>query len=156
MYKKAEASFWTAEEMDLSKDLHDWENRLNANERHFISHVLAFFAASDGIVNENLVERFSGEVQVAEARMFYGTYSFCRPIPFFCCPVAPSLTLPLNRFPNYDGEHTLRDILASHRRLYQGRRSARVPLRRHRDNPMHQAQGGLGTAMDLRPTLNIR
>lgn len=58
--------------MDLSKDLHDWENRLNDNERHFISHVLAFFAASDGIVNENLVERFSGEVQAAEARCFYG------------------------------------------------------------------------------------
>ncbi|CAG7848699.1 Ribonucleoside-diphosphate reductase small chain; AltName: Full=Ribonucleotide reductase small subunit [Serendipita indica DSM 11827] len=72
MYKKAEASFWTAEEMDLSKDLHDWENKLNDNERHFISHVLAFFAASDGIVNENLVERFSAEVQAAEARCFYG------------------------------------------------------------------------------------
>jgi len=72
MYKKAEASFWTAEEMDLSKDLHDWNNRLNDNERHFISHVLAFFAASDGIVNENLVERFSNEVQAAEARCFYG------------------------------------------------------------------------------------
>ncbi|KAF8493523.1 putative small subunit of ribonucleotide reductase [Gautieria morchelliformis] len=72
MYKKAEASFWTAEEMDLSKDLHDWQNKLNDNERHFISHVLAFFAASDGIVNENLVERFSNEVQAAEARCFYG------------------------------------------------------------------------------------
>ncbi|KAK2466124.1 hypothetical protein APHAL10511_001766 [Amanita phalloides] len=72
MYKKAEASFWTAEEMDLSKDLHDWTKRLNDNERHFVSHVLAFFAASDGIVNENLVERFSNEVQVAEARCFYG------------------------------------------------------------------------------------
>ena len=72
MYKKAEASFWTAEEMDLSKDLHDWTNRLNDNERHFVSHVLAFFAASDGIVNENLVERFSNEVQAAEARCFYG------------------------------------------------------------------------------------
>ena len=72
MYKKAEASFWTAEEIDLSKDVHDWNNRLNDNERHFISHVLAFFAASDGIVNENLVERFSNEVQVAEARCFYG------------------------------------------------------------------------------------
>ncbi|KZS97920.1 ribonucleotide reductase small subunit [Sistotremastrum niveocremeum HHB9708] len=72
MYKKAEASFWTAEEMDLSKDLHDWNNKLNDNERHFISHVLAFFAASDGIVNENLVERFSNEVQAAEARCFYG------------------------------------------------------------------------------------
>jgi ribonucleoside-diphosphate reductase subunit M2 len=72
MYKKAEASFWTAEEIDLSKDLHDWNNRLNDDERYFISHVLAFFAASDGIVNENLVERFSGEVQIAEARCFYG------------------------------------------------------------------------------------
>ena len=72
MYKKAEASFWTAEEMDLSKDLHDWTNKLNDNERHFVSHVLAFFAASDGIVNENLVERFSNEVQAAEARCFYG------------------------------------------------------------------------------------
>jgi ribonucleoside-diphosphate reductase subunit M2 len=72
MYKKAEASFWTAEEIDLSKDLHDWNNRLNDDERYFVSHVLAFFAASDGIVNENLVERFSGEVQVPEARCFYG------------------------------------------------------------------------------------
>lgn len=71
-YKKAEASFWTAEEMDLSKDLHDWDTKLNDNERHFISHVLAFFAASDGIVNENLVENFSQEVQVPEARCFYG------------------------------------------------------------------------------------
>ncbi|KAI9928229.1 Ribonucleotide-diphosphate reductase (RNR), small subunit [Aspergillus wentii] len=72
MYKKAEASFWTAEEIDLSKDLHDWHNRLNDDERYFISHVLAFFAASDGIVNENLLERFSNEVQVPEARCFYG------------------------------------------------------------------------------------
>ncbi|PPJ60181.1 hypothetical protein CBER1_09005 [Cercospora berteroae] len=72
MYKKAEASFWTAEEIDLSKDLHDWNKRLNDDERFFISHVLAFFAASDGIVNENLVERFSAEVQIPEARCFYG------------------------------------------------------------------------------------
>lgn len=71
MYKKAEASFWTAEEVDLSKDLSHWE-KLKPDEKHFISHVLAFFAASDGIVNENLVERFSQEVQVTEARCFYG------------------------------------------------------------------------------------
>ncbi|CAJ0967807.1 unnamed protein product [Ranitomeya imitator] len=71
MYKKAEASFWTAEEVDLSKDLQHWES-LKDEERFFISHVLAFFAASDGIVNENLVERFSQEVQVTEARCFYG------------------------------------------------------------------------------------
>jgi ribonucleoside-diphosphate reductase subunit M2 len=72
MYKKAEASFWTAEEIDLSKDMHDWNNRINDDEKYFISHILAFFAASDGIVNENLVERFSAEVQVPEARCFYG------------------------------------------------------------------------------------
>jgi ribonucleoside-diphosphate reductase subunit M2 len=72
MYKKHEASFWTAEEMDLSRDVVDWTTRLTDNERYFISHVLAFFAASDGIVNENLVERFSNEVQAAEARCFYG------------------------------------------------------------------------------------
>ncbi|KAF9482503.1 hypothetical protein BDN70DRAFT_853315 [Pholiota conissans] len=70
-YKKAQSSFWTAEEIDLSHDLWDWA-RLNPGERHFISHVLAFFAASDGIVNENLIERFSTEVQIAEARCFYG------------------------------------------------------------------------------------
>lgn len=68
---QAEASFWTVEEVDLSKDMDDWAH-LTDNERHFISHVLAFFAASDGIVNENLVERFSQEVQVTEARCFYG------------------------------------------------------------------------------------
>lgn len=71
MYKKAEASFWTVEEVDLSQDQQDWD-KLNDGERHFITHVLAFFAASDGIVNENLVERFSQEVQVTEARFFYG------------------------------------------------------------------------------------
>ncbi|KAG7562766.1 hypothetical protein FFLO_01827 [Filobasidium floriforme] len=72
MYKKAESSFWTAEEINLAMDCHDWENKLNDNERYFIEHVLAFFAASDGIVNENLVERFSSEVQCAEAKFFYG------------------------------------------------------------------------------------
>lgn len=71
-YKRAEASFWTAEEIDLSKDLHDWNVRMNPNEKFFISRVLAFFAASDGIVNENLVENFSAEVQVPEAKAFYG------------------------------------------------------------------------------------
>lgn len=70
-YKKAEASFWTAEEIDLSHDLKDWEN-LNQGERHFISHVLAFFAASDGIVNENLAVNFISNVQFAEAKCFYG------------------------------------------------------------------------------------
>lgn len=71
MYKKAEASFWTAEEIDLSGDLKDWE-KLNDGERHFISHVLAFFAASDGIVNENLAQNFLEKVQYPEAKCFYG------------------------------------------------------------------------------------
>ena len=70
-YKKSEASFWTAEEIDLSQDMKDW-NELNDGERHFISHVLAFFAASDGIVNENLAENFVNEVQYTEAKFFYG------------------------------------------------------------------------------------
>ncbi len=71
-YKKAQASFWTAEEIDLEADVHDWENKLNHDERHFIKHVLAFFAASDGIVNENLAENFLSEVQYSEAKFFYG------------------------------------------------------------------------------------
>merc|ERR1719247_1275716 len=70
MYKKHEASFWTAEEIDLSQDLKDWE-KLSDSERHFIKHVLAFFAASDGIVLENLAAQFSTEVQIPEARAFY-------------------------------------------------------------------------------------
>lgn len=71
-YKKAEASFWTAEEIDLSPDQADWDNKLNDDERYFIKHILAFFAASDGIVNENLAENFVNEVQYAEAKFFYG------------------------------------------------------------------------------------
>ena len=70
-YKRHQASFWTAEEIDLSADLKDWA-LLNDGERHFISHVLAFFAASDGIVNENLAVNFMSEVQLPEARCFYG------------------------------------------------------------------------------------
>lgn len=70
-YKQHEASFWTAEEIDLSADMKDWNN-LNDGERHFITHVLAFFAASDGIVNENLAVNFMSEVQLPEARCFYG------------------------------------------------------------------------------------
>merc|ERR1719240_1208932 len=71
MYKKHEASFWTAEEIDLSQDNKDWE-KLSESEQHFVKHVLAFFAASDGIVLENLAGQFSTEVQIPEARAFYG------------------------------------------------------------------------------------
>lgn len=71
-YKKSEASFWTAEEIDLEPDLVDWNTKLNDDERFFVKHVLAFFAASDGIVNENLAENFVAEVQYTEAKFFYG------------------------------------------------------------------------------------
>ena len=71
MYKQAEANFWTTEELDLSKDMKDYES-LTDNEQYFIKNVLAFFAASDGIVNENLVERFCNDVKVLEAKFFYG------------------------------------------------------------------------------------
>lgn len=71
MYQKAVASFWTAGEVDLQIDVNDWE-KLKPEERHFLSHILAFFAASDGIVVENLVQTFTREVQIKEARFFYG------------------------------------------------------------------------------------
>ena len=72
MYKQAQASFWTIEEVDLAHDVSMWNDRLTADERRFLSFILAFFASSDAIVNENLVQHFSSEVQVAEARCFYG------------------------------------------------------------------------------------
>lgn len=72
MYKQGEHSFWTAEEIDLAQDLTDWETKLNDDERHFVKMILAFFAASDGIVNENLAENFLKEVQYPEAKSFYG------------------------------------------------------------------------------------
>lgn len=102
MYKKAEASFWTAEELDLSTDVRDWE-KLTNDERHFISHVLAFFAASDGIVNENLATRFYKEVQLPEARAFYG---FQLAIEGIHC-VAPET--PILTDTGYHAIHTLRD-----------------------------------------------
>ncbi|MFM7730547.1 MAG: ribonucleotide-diphosphate reductase subunit beta, partial [Flavobacteriales bacterium] len=71
-YKKSEANIWTAEEIDLAADLVDWNTKLNQDEQHFIKHVLAFFASSDGIVNENLAENFVREVQYTEAKFFYG------------------------------------------------------------------------------------
>ncbi len=72
MYKKAQACFWTVEEVDLGEDLNHWKNKLNDKERTFIGYVLAFFAASDGIVNENLAGKFMMDVQIPEARCFYG------------------------------------------------------------------------------------
>ena len=71
-YKQQEACFWTAEEIDLAQDIYDWENKLNQDEQHFVKNVLAFFAASDGIVNENIAMNFVNAVQYTEAKMFYG------------------------------------------------------------------------------------
>ena len=71
MYKRQVDCFWRAEEVDLSKDINDW-NKLNNDEQQFIKMVLAFFAASDGLVLENLAGRFMGDVQLSEARAFYG------------------------------------------------------------------------------------
>lgn len=75
-YKKQEASFWTAEEIDYNADVHDWNNKLNADERYFIEHVLAFFANSDNVVLENLMSNFSKEVQISEARAFYAAQAY--------------------------------------------------------------------------------
>ena len=72
LYKKQQACIWTAEEIDLSQDLNDWRNVLNEDEKYFVKNILAFFAASDGIVNENLAENFVKEVQYSEAKFFYG------------------------------------------------------------------------------------
>jgi len=72
LYKQQQACFWTAEEIDLAQDINDWDNKLNSDEQHFIKHILAFFAASDGIVNENLAANFVNEVQYTEAKFFYG------------------------------------------------------------------------------------
>jgi ribonucleoside-diphosphate reductase beta chain len=76
MYEKALASFWTTNEIDFSSDMDDFTNKLNDNERHFVKHILAFFASADGIVNENLATNFSTEVQVSEARAFYSYQQF--------------------------------------------------------------------------------
>lgn len=79
-YKKAVANFWTVEEIQLDQDAYEWEHRLSADERHFIKHVLAFFAGADGIVIENLGTRFLTEVQIQEARAFYTCQAFIESI----------------------------------------------------------------------------
>ena len=70
-YKKQQHAFWTAEELDFAMDLNDWFTKLTDDERHYITYVLAFFAQSDGIVNENLAVRFYSEISIPEVRAFY-------------------------------------------------------------------------------------
>lgn len=128
MYKQAEASFWTAEEIDLSRDVIDWDTKLDTHERYFITRVLSFFAASDGIVNDNLVQRFSGEVQIAEARCFYG-------FQIMMYVVIHSLLLLMDS--NRDnrplqGKYTLRDILSAPVVSDQGSRRTDLSLSIHK------------------------
>ncbi|MCH9717346.1 MAG: ribonucleotide-diphosphate reductase subunit beta, partial [Gammaproteobacteria bacterium] len=97
MYKKHESTFWTAEELDLEADKKDFKEKLNDNERYFIKHVLAFFAASDAIVNENLVQNFMDEVQSAEARCFYGFQVMIENI--HCCSGDTAVLTDKGHFP---------------------------------------------------------
>lgn len=130
-YKRAQASFWTAEEIDLSSDLHDWNHRLNPKEREFLLHVLAFFAASDGIVNDNLVERFSGEVRSAEARCFYGfQIMMCAPSHMDFRRVPTTLNAC---FGDTQGERPLGSVLAPNRHLRPGPPRARPSIQSHRN-----------------------
>lgn len=76
LYKKAESSFWTVNEIDLSKDINDWNEKLNNDEKHFIKNIIGFFAGSDGIIMENLACRFMNEIQIPEARAFYSYQIF--------------------------------------------------------------------------------
>lgn len=150
MYKKAEASFWTAEEIDLSKDLHDWNNRLNDDERYFISHVLAFFAASDGIVNENLVERFSGEVQIPEARCFYGFQIMMENIH------SETYSLLIDTYIKEQKQRTyLFDAIDTSESLYI------LPFvsmltEPFSSSPLYSQKGRLGDQMDPRPIVHLR
>jgi len=99
MYKQHVASFWTADEVDLSVDVTDWHERLTSNERHFVSMILAFFAGADGIVNENLAERFCREVTVPEARCFYGFQMAMESIhqETYCLLIDTYITDPVDR-----------------------------------------------------------
>jgi len=142
MYKKAEASFWTAEEIDLSKDLHDWNKRLNDDERFFISHVLAFFAASDGIVNENLVERFSSEVQIPEARCFYGFQIMMENVHSETYSLLIDTYISEPRQRKY-----LFNAIDNSKPTHTHRVSSLQPLTR--PSSLHPQKGRLGSAMDL-------
>merc|ERR1712045_265615 len=108
MYKKHEASFWTAEEIDLSQDNRDWDT-LSESEQHFIKHVLAFFAASDGIVLENLSGRFSCEIQVPEARAFYGFQIAMENIPseIYSLLIEQYIRDPSEKDKVFDAIHTM-------------------------------------------------
>jgi ribonucleotide reductase beta subunit family protein with ferritin-like domain len=147
MYKKAEASFWTAEEIDLSKDLHDWNKRLNDDERFFISHVLAFFAASDGIVNENLVERFSGEVQIPEARCFYGFQIMMENIH------SETYSLLIDTYISEPKQRSYLFNAIDNSKFRHPPPNSTMKLTRL--SPLHSQEGRLGSPMDLGQELHL-
>lgn len=142
MYKQHEASFWTAEEIDFSQDLKDWVT-LNADEQHFIKTVLAFFAASDGIVLENLATRFLREVQIPEARCFYGFQIAMENIhsETYCLLIDTYISDPRERvsvtFSRTTGSHGFTPCLP-----------LASPLPRHRDHPLRAQEGRVGPQMD--------
>jgi hypothetical protein len=121
MYEKVEASFWTAEEIDLLADLADWNN-LSQTERLFISHVLAFFAASAGIVNENLSSNFATKITAPDARCFY------------------SFQVAVKK-------HSQQDVFPTHQQVYQGPCTETTPAPCHNHSTMHSTQSKLGTQM---------
>lgn len=125
MYKKAEASFWTAEEINLAMDLHDWENKMNDNEKYFIEHVLAFFAA----VRIRDVSSFIPMLIHRPVRR----YRQRKPRRAILVRSSMRRSQVLLRFPNHDGEHSLGNLLALDRHLHQGPGQAYILVRRYRD-----------------------
>lgn len=117
LYKQAEASFWTAEEIDLSEDVVHWESKLNDDERHFIKHVLSFFSASDGIVNENLATNFVNEVQYTEAKFYYGFQIMMENIH---CVTAETLLL------TDKGQHRIDQLVNTNVNVWNGKEFSNV------------------------------
>lgn len=138
-YKKSVASFWTAEEIDLSDDLPHWDKKLNDDEKHFIKHVLAFFAASDGIVNENLVVNFMREVQIPEARCFYG---FQVAIENVHC--VSGSTKILCR----DGEHIISEKVNTKVEVWNGEQFSEVLVKFTGDQPLYRVEFSNGNFLD--------
>lgn len=124
MYKKAVSAFWTAEEIDMSKDVNDWE-KLSDNERHFIKHILAFFAGSDGIVNENLSVRFMNDVAPLEAKSFYG---FQIAMENIHCVAAETFIL------TDEGYKYIYQLEDKHANVWNGKRFSDVIVRKTSDN----------------------
>lgn len=146
MYKKHMASFWTAEEIDLSHDQKDWKT-LSGDEQHFIKMVLAFFAASDGIVLENLAERFLTEVQIPEARCFYGFQMAMENVHSETYSLLIDTYIKVS-MRNFVFRSPLVTVANLTRFVHQGPEREAAPLPRHGDHPVGRPQGRVGAALD--------